>query len=142
MRNEIVAIAVLVACDTRHTAGDKQAPAAVAQPVSLADGRTIGFIVERAPKRAVASPEALRHYLETAVWPAGTTSELESRKSLSDGFATTFVVRYPSAQPQAIRETHVVRQLGSEWFHCTAAPVLDDAMRDEVPALCRARTRP
>jgi hypothetical protein len=99
----------------------------------LPDGRVTLISFSRAPASAVASPEALRHYLETTYWP-GDHVEIDSRRSLSDGFAVTF------ARGRS-RETHVVRQIGNQWFRCTASPVADDTMRDAVIALCRKRTR-
>jgi hypothetical protein len=114
--------------DTRRLAD------AVRIPTLLPDGRVTLMSFSRAPASAVASPEALRHHLETTFWP-GDHVKIESRRSLSDGFAVTFA-RGTS------HETHVVRQIGNAWFRCTAAPVADDSMRDAVIEICRARARP
>lgn len=103
----------------------------------LPDGRVTLISFSRAPASAVASPEALRHHLETTYWPAD-HAEIESRRSLPDGFAVT-LARGP--ERGSTRETHVVRQIGNEWFRCTASPVADDTMRDAVIALCRAHAR-
>jgi hypothetical protein len=131
---ELVLLAIaLAACvpdaDTRRAAD------VVRVPALLPDGRVTLIAFTRAPAPAVASPEALRQYLATTYWPPKTTAEIESRKSLSDGFAATFV-------RQGVRETHVIRQIGGGWFRCTASPVADATMRDAVIAICRAHARP
>lgn len=114
---------------------DTRRPAdAVRVPTVLPDGRVTQVSFSRAPAGAVASPEALRHHLETTYWPASTRAEIVGRRSLSDGFAVTLV-------RGGRHETHVVRQIGSAWFRCTASPVADDTMRDAVIALCRAHRR-
>lgn len=114
---------------------------AVLVPALMADGRAIGIGVSVAPPRAVASPEALRQYIASTFWPPGTHAEIESRQSLPDGFAATFIVRTDDASHRRTRETHVLRQVGGTWTRCTAKPVLDDVMRDHAIAHCRARPR-
>lgn len=114
---------------------------AVPVPTLLPDGRPIGVSVSVAPPRAVASPEALRQYLASTFWPLGTHAEIESRQSLPDGFATTFVVRPDDTSRRRTRETHVLRQVGGTWTRCTAKPVIDDVMREHAIAHCRARSR-
>jgi hypothetical protein len=114
-------------------ADTSRAADAVRVPTALPDGRMTLISFSRAPAGAVASPEALRHHLETTYWPAE-HAEISSRRSLPDGFAVTFA-------RSNTRETHVVRQIGNEWFRCTASPVADDTMRDAVIALCRAHAR-
>jgi hypothetical protein len=128
--------------------------------MSLADGRTVTVSFERVPDRACASPEALKHYLESSYWSPGSRAEIESRKSLSEGFSTILRVRHggavdrlrtpcgSAARPgtagtcdRPVRELFVMRQLGNAWFGCNA--VLTDASMDEpVLALCRSLPRP
>jgi hypothetical protein len=131
VRTELALLALAVGCvpdaDTRRPAD------AVRVPTLLPDGRVTLISFSRAPASAVASPEALRHHLEVTYWP-GDHVEIASRRSLSDGFAVTFV-RGTSF------ETHVVRQIGNDWFRCTAAPVADDSMRDAVISICRKHAR-
>ncbi len=143
MRNERAAVALVLtfvltliatlgACVP--DADTSRAAEPVRVPTALPDGRVTQISFSRAPTGAVASPEALRHHLETTYWPVGTRAEIVSRRSLSDGFAVTFV-------RGSSHETHVVRQIGSAWFRCSASPVADDTMRDAVIALCRAHAR-
>jgi hypothetical protein len=132
VRSELALVLTLVACvpdaDTRRVAD------AVRVPTMLPDGRVTQISFSRAPAGAAASPEALRHHLETTYWPAS-HAEIVSRRSLPDGFAATF------ARADG-RETHVVRQIGSLWFRCTGSPVADDTMRDAIITSCRSRHRP
>lgn len=71
-------------------------------------------IVDVAPAAAVASPDALRHVVEVE---RHARAVIESRESLSDGFATTIAV---GAAPSE-RVTVVVRQLGNQWVRCVGA---------------------
>jgi hypothetical protein len=132
VRTELALVALALGCVP--DADSRRAADAVRIPTALPDGRVTLISFSRAPASAVASPEALRHHLETTYWPAE-HAEIESRRSLPDGFAVTLA-------RSNTRETHVVRQIGNEWFRCTASPVADDTMRDAVIALCRARARP
>ncbi len=68
-------------------------------------------IVDVPPAAALASPDALRHVLEVE---RRTTASIESRESLSDGYATTIVVHAAASE----RVTVVVRQLGNRWVRC------------------------
>jgi hypothetical protein len=130
VRSEL-ALVLLLACvpdaDTRREAD------AVRVPTALPDGRVTQISFSHAPASAVASPEALRHHLETAHWPSD-RAEIVSRRSLPDGFVATFA-------RGGRRETHVIRQIGGGWFRCTASPVADDTMRDAIIDVCRARAR-
>ncbi len=134
MRTAELAVAALLAACVPD-ADTTRAADIVRVPTLFPDGRVTLIAFTRAPPPAVASPEALRQYLSTTYWQPHTTAVIESRKSLSDGFAATFV-------RQGVRETHVIRQIGGAWFRCTASPVADDTMRDAVIAICRAHPRP
>jgi hypothetical protein len=79
-------------------------------------------IIDVPPAGAVASPDALRHVLEVE---RRTTATVESRETLSDGFATTILVHAAPAE----RVTLVVRQLGNKWVRCAGAPVLCRSIR-------------
>ena len=109
--------------------------------MTLADGRTVTISFDRIPDRAAASPEALKQYLISSFWSPGSKAEIESRKSLSDGFSTILQVRHGGALDRPVRELYVMRQLGNVWFGCNAA--LSDVTLDEpVLALCRSLPRP
>lgn len=79
-------------------------------------------VLDVPPTAAVASPDALRHVVEVE---RHATAVVESRESLSDGFATTIVV---SAAPPE-RVSVVVRQLGNQWVRCVGAPRLCKALK-------------
>jgi hypothetical protein len=100
-------------------------------PVLLTDGRVTHVSRMWLPDAAAASPESLRHYMEATYWPAGTRAEISRRTNISDGFVATFV-------RSTMRETHVVRQVGSRWWRCTAHPVADAEMEALVVAYCQA----
>jgi hypothetical protein len=103
----------------------------------IPDGRTTSARIERAAPNAVASPEA---YLAQRLkyWDAGTKAEIESRAGVKDGFAMTVVVR-PAVDPERPkRETYVVRQFGNVWYQCMSEWIPDDAIRDQLLALCKS----
>jgi hypothetical protein len=103
----------------------------------LADGRTASARIERADPRTVASPDAYLHR-RRELWDQGTTAEFEKREAVKDGFAMTVVVK-PAADPaHPKRETYVVRELGSVYYECLSEWVRDDAMRDQLLALCKS----
>jgi hypothetical protein len=109
--------------------------------MTLPDGRSVTVSFERIADRACASPEALKHYLETSYWAPGSRAEIESRKSLSEGFSTILRVRHGGALDRPVREMFVIRQLGNAWFACNV--VLTEPSLDEpVLALCRSLPRP
>jgi hypothetical protein len=100
-------------------------------PVILRDHRVALIGTSPVPDSAVASPEALRHYLEQRYWWPGPQAKIVLRQNLSDGFAATFELAHR-------REVHVVRQVGAHWQRCSAE-VVDSAMTAEVIAYCRGR---
>src|SRR5688572_4825110 len=92
---------------------------------------------ERAPREAVAGPDAYLHY-KLGHWDKGTTAEFEKREAIRDGFAMTVVVK-PAVDPNhPHRETFVVREIGNVWFQCRSEWIVDDAMRDQLLALCKS----
>jgi hypothetical protein len=107
----------------------------------IQDRRTISVILERTPPQTTAAPEALRHYLETKSWAKGTTAEIEKREALSDGFAAILLVKSAADPVHPTRQVYVIKELGSEWFRCFSTSVDDDAMRDQVLALCKSIKR-
>lgn len=103
----------------------------------IPDGRTANARIERADNRAVASPDAYLHK-RLEYWDKGTTAEIEKRESVKDGFAMTVTVK-PAVDPaHPKREMYVVRQLGNVWYQCMSEWVPDDAMRDQLLALCKS----
>jgi hypothetical protein len=101
----------------------------------IADGRTASARIERAPTNAVASPDAYLHH-RLRYWDKGTTAEIEKRQNVKGGFAMTVVVK-PAVDPdRPKRETYVIRQLGNVWYQCLSEWVPDDAIRDQLLALC------
>jgi glucose/arabinose dehydrogenase len=103
----------------------------------LPDGRTANARIERAAPGAVASPDA---YLAQRLrsWDAGTKADIESRRSVKDGFAMTVVVRAAVDPDRPKRETYVVRQLGNVWYQCLSEWIPDDTIRDQLLALCKS----
>jgi hypothetical protein len=103
----------------------------------IPDGRTASARIERAPARAVASPEAyLAHRIR--YWDHGAKATIEKRESVKDGFAMTVLLR-PAADPDhPKRETYVIRQLGNVWYQCMSEWIPDDAIRDQLVALCKS----
>jgi hypothetical protein len=79
-------------------------------------------LIDVAPRAGTAGPDALRHVLEVE---GRTPVALETRESLSDGFATTLVVH--AASPQ--RVTIVVRELGSMWLRCVGDATLCKSLK-------------
>ncbi|HUS27215.1 MAG TPA: hypothetical protein VMZ53_01865 [Kofleriaceae bacterium] len=80
-------------------------------------------VVETIEPAASASPEALRQYLLSK-------APIDHRAALADGFTATFG-----------GETHVLRERHNRWYRCHA-PVTDDAMRDDVIAVCKSYKLP
>jgi hypothetical protein len=101
----------------------------------LLDGRTTSAVLERANPTWVASPDAYLAQLRKH-WDAGTKADFESRRGVKDGFAMTIVVTPARSSDAPARETFVVRQLGNVWYQCSSEWVTDDAMRDQLLALC------
>jgi len=103
----------------------------------LPDGRTTNARIERAPASAVASPDAYLAQLKK-YWDEGTTAEFEKREAVKDGFAMTLVVKAAVDPAHPKRETYVLRELGSVWYQCLSEWIPDDAIRDQVLALCKS----
>ena len=94
---------------------------------TLTLGSDVAVPVETIGDAATASPEALRQYLLSK-------ATIDSRLAISDGFAATFT-------EGAQRETHVLREHKNHWYDCHAQ-IVDDAMRDQVVALCKSYKLP
>jgi hypothetical protein len=103
----------------------------------IADGRTASARIERAPARAVASPEAyLAHRIR--YWDHGAKATIVKRERVKDGFAMTVELR-PAADPDHPKlETYVIRQLGNVWYQCMSEWIPDDAIRDQLVGLCKS----
>ncbi len=101
----------------------------------LADGRTTIAHLAQLSAAVAPSPEdylALREHL----WDKGTTAAIVGQQKLADGFAMTVNVK-PAIDPtREKRETYVLRHVGATWLDCQCEWVPDDAIRDQVIALC------
>ena len=122
--SRLVALALLVAC-TPNVPERKPPKGKLIETLSL--GSDVAVAVETIGDAASASPEALRQYLLSK-------AQIDSRQAISDGFAATFT-------DGAQRETHVLREHRNHWYDCHAT-IVDDAMRDQVIALCKAYKLP
>lgn len=100
-------------------------------------GDVTHVVFERTPVASAASPEALRQWLRFNVWDKGAEAEIESRETINDGFAATFVVR-----PGERRETYVIKQIyNDDWFRCVSS-IVDATLREHALALCKSLKRP
>ena len=120
----LAVLALLAAC-TPNVPDKKPPKGGVIATLSL--GSDVAVTVETIGDAASASPEALRQYLLSK-------AQIDSRLALSDGFAATFT-------NGTTRETHVLREHRNLWYRCHAQ-VTDDAMRDQVIALCKSYKLP
>ena len=135
----ISAVVWLVACVPDAPARFVQHPPALATlrlraPENLVASYEVAFdrwivataaayaILEVAPRAGIAGPDALRHAIEVE---QRTPVTLETRESLSDGFATTLVVHAGSSQRVMI----VVRELGSQWVRCVGDAALCKSLK-------------
>jgi hypothetical protein len=117
----VVAIVAVAACTPNVPA--KQAPKGDVIDTLSIGSNNAAVTIETIGSAASASPEALRQYLLSK-------APIDHRQALSDGFAATFG-----------GHTHVLRERHNRWFRCHA-DVTDDAMRDEVIALCKSYKLP
>jgi hypothetical protein len=112
----VIAIMAIAACTPNVPA--KRAPKGdVIDTLSIGSSATT-VTIETIGTAASASPEAL------------SKAPIDHREALSDGFTATFG-----------GETHVLRERHNRWFRCHAQ-VTDDAMRDQVIALCKSYKLP
>lgn len=138
-RTSVFALALAVGCEGRPPKRFVQhAPALAALRLRIPADAAIAYdlvldrwfvctprelaILDVAPAGAVASPDALRHVIEVE---RRTTAVVETRESLSDGFATTIAV----GAGAPVRVTVIVRQLGNQWVRCVSAPLLCKSLK-------------
>ena len=104
-----------------------------------ADGRPVYTHLQRFMAANAPSPE---DYLEMRkrVWDVGTTAEIAEQHQLGEGFEMTVIVK-PQVDPaHPKRETYVLRKSGDSWLDCQCEWVPDDAIRDQVIAVCSSAT--
>ncbi len=91
--------------------------------------------VHLAQMSAAVAP-SLEAYLALQTSPKATTSKVLAKQTLPDGFAVSIEVALNADPGHAKRASYVVRQLGSVWIECVCIDVPDDAIRDQVIAIC------
>lgn len=133
-----VALLIAAACSTSDEPPTR--PFDLSVPVVLHSGIVAMIAIAPIPESAIASPEALRHYLTRQYWFPGSSATIYARQNLRDGFAATFLSDGP-------RQVHVVLQIRNVWKHCTADIIdpkedIGDPMEtSEIIAYCRDRAR-
>lgn len=103
------------------------------------DGRPVYTHLQRFMAAVAPTPE---DYLamRKRIWDAGTTAEIAEQHKLADGFDMTVTVK-PAVDPtHPKRETYVLRKSGDSWLDCQCEWVPDDAIRDQVIAVCSSAT--
>jgi hypothetical protein len=94
--------------------------------------------LERADERYVASPDAYMQHIGSRLGK-GRLVTIEFREPVGKtGFAMTLAGFTRENDPKPTRTTLVVRQLGKAWYDCHAEGIDDDALREQVMALCRS----
>ncbi len=89
---------------------------------------------------SAAIPPSAKDYLtlREQLWDKGTVAEIVEQQTLPDGFAMTVNVK-PAVDPTHPKhETYVLRHAGDTWLDCQCEWVPDDAIRDQVLALCES----
>lgn len=104
--------------------------------VVSADRRAVVRIA-RADERYVASPDAYMNHL-TPRWGKDKLVTILDRRHLGSGFVLTVGVFVGEADPNPLSATYVVRKLGKLWYQCHVENVDDEALREQVIALCRS----
>jgi hypothetical protein len=103
------------------------------------DGRPVYTHLQRFTAAVAPTPE---DYLamRLRIWDKGTTAEISEQHKLADGFEMTVTVK-PAIDPsRPKRETYVLRKSGDSWLDCQCEWVPDDAIRDQVIAVCSSAT--
>ena len=103
------------------------------------DGRPVYTHLQRFTAAVAPTPD---DYLamRKRIWDAGTTAEITEQHKLADGFEMTVTVK-PAVDPtRPKRETYVLRKSGDSWLDCQCEWVPDDAIRDQVIAVCSSAT--
>ncbi len=99
------------------------------------DARTT-VLFERTDERYIASPDAFMQHV--ALRYKGKLVTIEQREHAGKGFAITLAIFAGEHDPHPQRTTFVVRPLGKAWFSCHADGLDDEALRNDVIALCRS----
>jgi hypothetical protein len=103
------------------------------------DGRPVYTHLQRFMAAVAPTPE---DYLamRVRIWDKGTTAEIAEQHKLADGFEMTVTVK-PAIDPsRPKRETYVLRKSGESWLDCQCEWVPNDAIRDQVIAVCSSAT--
>lgn len=99
---------------------------------------TTAIRLERADERYVASPDAYMQHIGSRLGKDRLVT-IEFREAVGKtGFAMTLAGFRGENDPKPTRTTLVVRQLGKAWYDCHAEGIDDDALREQVMALCRS----
>jgi hypothetical protein len=93
--------------------------------------------IERADERYVASPDAYLNHL-TPRWGTDKLVTILDRRHIGSGFVLTVGVFAGESDPNPQSATYVVRKLGKLWYRCHTENVDDEALREQVIALCRS----
>lgn len=93
--------------------------------------------IERADERYVASPDAYLNHL-TPRWGKDKLVTILDRRHIGSGFVLTVGVFAGDDDPNPLSATYVVRKLGKLWYQCQVESVEDEALREQVIALCRS----
>ena len=93
--------------------------------------------LQQADERFVASPDAYMNHLSPR-WK-GKLVTIEDRASVrSSGFALKLGVYTGENDPAPLHVTVVVGKLGRIWYHCIGEAIEDDAIHQQVIAMCRS----
>ena len=99
------------------------------------DGRTTTVVV--APMSVAVEPTPADYLaLREQLWDRGTVATIVATQKLLDGFAITVEVKPAATLDPPRRDTYVLRHLGATWLDCRCERVPDQAIRDQVIALC------
>ncbi len=103
----------------------------------LADGRSSTTRIGHAP---TSLPNAADAYIEHKKkgWVQGTTAEIVTQEPRPGGFAATLKVNVGGTDPNPKTEYHAVFEVGGTRLRCENEWIPEDALRDQVAALCRS----
>jgi hypothetical protein len=103
------------------------------------DGRDVYTHLQRFTAAVAPSPDDY-FAMRKQIWDAGTTAEITEQHKLGEGFEMTVTVKPAVAPTHVSRETYVLRKSGDSWLDCQCEGVPNDAIRDQVIAVCSSAT--